>query len=176
VGGVLASQHVVSLPVLFAVVVAAAIVGDSVGFEVGRRFGDRLLGHRAVRKHQTKVDKAHGLLHRHGAIAVFIGRFTALLRALMPALAGSAKMPYGRFLTFNALGGLVWGIGFTTGGYVAGTAFEHIAKWLGRGIGIAVAVFAITALVVWAVRRRRAEAADETAADLVPTPGDGHQG
>ena len=51
------------------------------------------------------------LMNGRGAVAVFLGRFTALLRALMPALAGSAKMPYGRCLAFNALGGIAWGVG-----------------------------------------------------------------
>src|SRR3954462_6197111 len=62
VAGVLASQHRVSFPVLLGVVVLAAVIGDSVGYEIGRRFGDRLLGLKALHKHRPKVDKAHGLL------------------------------------------------------------------------------------------------------------------
>ncbi|GAA0327968.1 DedA family protein [Actinoallomurus spadix] len=161
VAGVLASQHRVSLPVLLGIIVLSAIVGDSVGYEIGRRYGDRLLGMRALHKHRPKVDKAHGLLRRRGAYAVFIGRFTALLRALMPALCGSAKMPYGRFLVFNALGGITWGVGFTLGGFVVGTAFEQVAQWAGRVLAIAVAVVAVVAFVVWSVRRRRRENAVE---------------
>lgn len=161
VAGVLASQHRVSLPVLLAIIVLSAIVGDSVGYEIGRRYGDRLLGMRALHKHRPKVDKAHGLLRRRGAYAVFIGRFTALLRALMPALCGSAKMPYGRFLVFNALGGITWGVGFTLGGFVVGTAFEQVAQWAGRVLAIAVAIVAVVAFVVWSVRRRRRENAVE---------------
>lgn len=155
VAGVLASQGRVSLPVLFAVIVIAAVVGDSVGYEIGRRFGDRLIGVKPLRKHQTKIGKAQGLLRRRGAFAVFLGRFTALLRALMPALAGSARMPYGRFLVFNAMGGIAWGIGFTTGGYLAGTAFEQVARWAGRVLAIGVALLAVAAIVAWSVRRRR---------------------
>jgi membrane-associated protein len=167
IGGVLASQHRVSLWFLLVVIVLAAVVGDSVGYEIGRKFGDRLLAHRLLTKHQHRIGVAHGLLRRRGALAVFIGRFTALLRALMPALAGSAKMPYGRFLVFNALGGMAWGISFTVGGYVAGTAFEHVAQWAGRVLAIVVAVIAVAAIVVWSVRRKRREAAavDEEAAE-----------
>jgi membrane-associated protein len=161
VGGVLAHQGRVSLPVLMVIVVLAAITGDSVGYEVGRRFGPRLLSTRAVRKYQHKVGKAQDLIRRRGPLAVIIGRFTAILRALMPALVGSSKMPYPRFLLFNAIGGVVWGVTFTLGGYFAGAAFEHWAKLAGRGAAIAAAVVVVIALAVWSVRRHRKEAAAE---------------
>jgi membrane-associated protein len=175
VGGVLASQHRVSLPVLMVVVVLAAVIGDSVGYEVGRRYGDRLLGMKVLHKHRPKVDKAHELLRRRGAVAVFLGRFTALLRALMPALAGSAKMPYGRFLAFNALGGIVWGVAYVTGGYLAGAAFEQAAQWAGRVLAIAVAAIAVAGFIVWSVRRKRRENAatdqeNATADEPKPVP------
>ena len=179
VAGVLASQHRVSLPVLLVVIVLAAVVGDSVGYEIGRKFGDRLLDTRALRKHRDRLGSAQSLLRRRGAFAVFIGRFTALLRAIMPALAGSARMPYGRFLVFNALGGIAWGIGFTVGGYLAGAAFEQVAQWAGRVLAIVVAVVVLTALGVWLYRRRKEEEreAEETARpvavpDLREEPGD----
>ncbi len=114
---------------------------------------------------------------RRGARAVLIGRFTAILRALRPALAGSARMPYGRFLVFNALGGITWGMGFTVGGYLAGTAFEQVAQWAGRVLAIAVAAVALVAIAVWYVRRRRREAAEQAEAAeepvVVPDLGDG---
>jgi membrane-associated protein len=163
VAGVLASQHRVSLPILLIVIALCAIVGDSVGYEIGRKFGDRLLATRALRKHRDRLGAAQDLLRRRGATAVFIGRFTALLRAIMPALAGSARMPYGRFLIFNALGGVTWGVGFTLGGYLAGTAFEQVAQWAGRVLAIAVAVVAVAALFVWWLRRRRREAEEAEA-------------
>jgi membrane-associated protein len=159
VGGVLASQHRVSLWLLLVIIALSAVVGDSVGYEIGRRFGDRILDTKALRKHRDKVGKAQDLLRRRGAFAVFLGRFTAVLRAMMPALAGSARMPYPRFLTFNALGGITWGVGFTIGGYLAGTAFEHVAQWAGRVLAIAVAAIAVGVLVAWSVRRRRREQA-----------------
>ncbi|MFL6053737.1 MAG: DedA family protein [Actinoallomurus sp.] len=169
IAGVLASQHRVSLPVLLVIIVLSAVIGDSVGYEIGRRYGDRLLGLRALQRHRPKVDKAHDLLRRRGAFAVFLGRFTALLRALMPALAGSAKMPYGRFLACNALGGATWGVGFTLGGFLVGTAFEQVAQWAGRVLAIVVAAIVVVAFVIWSVRRRRREhaAGDEesTSAD-----------
>jgi membrane-associated protein len=164
IAGVLASQHRVSLSILLIVIAAAAITGDSVGYEIGRRFGDRVLDTRALRKHRDKLVRAQDLLRRRGALAVFIGRFTALLRAIMPALAGSARMPYGRFLTFNALGGICWGTGFAIGGYLAGTAFEQVGQWAGRVLALIVAAIVVVALLVWGIRRRRREAAEAKAA------------
>ncbi|MBC6458295.1 DedA family protein [Actinomadura sp. HBU206391] len=161
VGGVLASQGRLSMPLLLIIVVISAIVGDSVGYEIGRKFGPRLLETRAMRKHRSKVGKAQELIRRRGAFAVFIGRFTALLRALMPALAGSARVPYRKFLLFNAIGGLTWGVGFTLGGFFLGTAFEHTAQLLGRGLAAAAAVLAIAAAVIWSVRRHRREPVGE---------------
>lgn len=157
VAGVLASQHRVPLWLLLIVIVLAAVVGDSVGYEIGRRFGGRILDAKMLRKHREKVGRAQDLLRRRGSFAVFLGRFTAVLRAMMPALAGSARMPYPRFLIFNAMGGIVWGAGFTVGGYLMGTAFEHVAQWAGRVLAAAVAALVVAAIIVWSVRRRRRE-------------------
>ncbi|MGK5551959.1 DedA family protein [Actinomadura kijaniata] len=160
VGGILASQHRLSLGLLLAIAVVAAVVGDSVGYEIGRRYGTRILDTRAMRKHRTKVERAQELIRRRGAFAVFIGRWTALLRALMPALVGCARLPYPKFLLFNVIGGAVWVVVFTLGGFFAGAAFEHFAKQAGRGLAAVLAVAVVAGLVVWSVRRHRREAAE----------------
>ena len=165
VGGVLAAQGRVELAWLLPVIVVAAIVGDSVGYEVGRRLGTRLLNMRALRRHRVGVEKAQGLIRRRGATAVFLGRFLALLRALMPALAGSSGLPYRRFLVFNAAGGLVWGVGFTLVGYLAGAAYKQVEHMIGTGTAIAFAGVVVAGVIVWTVRRRRRERAAERAAE-----------
>lgn len=111
-GGVAATLGHTNVVVMCAVVVAAAIVGDTVGYAVGKHFGTRLLAHRFFAKRHHQVDKARDFLARKGGSAVFLGRFVAFFRAVMPALAGTSTMPYRRFITWNALGGIVWGIGF----------------------------------------------------------------
>jgi membrane protein DedA with SNARE-associated domain len=92
-GGVLAHEHKVSLPVIATVAVLAAIIGDSVGYEVGRLFGTRLLASRIFAKRRAGLEKGRDALRRHGGKAVFLARFTAFLRAVMPGLAGTARMP-----------------------------------------------------------------------------------
>ena len=114
--GFLASTGRVSVVALAVVVVVAAIVGDSVGYEVGKRFGPRLLRTRLFRRHEHRVAEARGFLDGRGASAIFIGRFTAFLRAVTPGLAGLSGMRYRRFLAYNAAGGVVWGLACVVAG------------------------------------------------------------
>jgi membrane protein DedA with SNARE-associated domain len=154
-GGVAASLGHVSLPLMIAIVVAAAIVGDSVGYEIGRRLGSRLLDTRLLRHRRDRLENATDLLARRGGAAVFLGRFIAFFRAVMPALAGAAKMPYRRFLAYNAAGGLVWGSGSVLVGYLAGNSYQAVQHYVGTGIAIAVAAIVIVGLVIWRVRAHR---------------------
>ena len=155
-GGVLAQRHSVSLTAMGFVVVLCAIIGDSVGYEVGRHFGPRLLRLKVFDGHREGLEKGQAALKRNGGRAVFLGRFTAFLRAVMPGLAGSVRMPYRRFLAFNALGGFVWSVGFMVLGYIAGASYEKVQKAAGRASEIVLGVV-ILAVIVWVIRRRRAE-------------------
>lgn len=154
-GGVVASRGEVQLGAMMALVVAAAIVGDSVGYEVGKHLGSRILKTRALARHSEKLQNAQDLLRRRGGSAVFLGRFTAFFRAVMPALAGTSRMPYGRFLAYNAAGGVVWGIGFVLLGFLAGNSYEAVAQAAGRDIAVVIAAVAVAALVAWHFRSRR---------------------
>jgi|SRR5690349_7350789 membrane protein DedA with SNARE-associated domain len=156
-GGFLASRHNLEIVTLCALVFVSAVIGDSVGYEVGKHFGPRLMRTRIFTRHQERLDSASELLRRRGGPAVFLGRFTAFFRAVMPGLAGLSQMRYRTFLVWNALGGLAWGVGFSLVGYFAGESYDKVATQIGRGTAIVVALLVITALIVWHVRRRRAE-------------------
>lgn len=160
-GGVIASQGKASVWLMAPLVVLAAVAGDSVGYEVGKHLGPRLLESKPLRRHRRRLDDAEDFLRRRGGWAVFLGRFVAFFRAVLPALAGASRMRYLKFLAFNALGGITWGVGFVLLGYVAGASYETVAKAAGRDITAAVAVLAIAALVVWKVRKARRERRDE---------------
>ena len=154
--GVGAGLGHVALPLSVAVVVLAAIIGDSVGYEVGRRyFGPRVLTSRLLGRHRLRIERAQDFLRRRGGIAVFLGRFTAFFRAMMPALAGAAQMPYRTFLLWNAIGGLVWGTGYVVIGYAAGASYHQVEKQVGRGIAVVLAVIVVAALVTWRLRAER---------------------
>ncbi|HET6151391.1 MAG TPA: DedA family protein [Marmoricola sp.] len=146
----------VPLPAALAVIIIAAIVGDSVGYEVGRTwFAPALQRFRFLDKHRPRIDSAQDFLRRRGGAAVFLGRFTAFFRAMMPALAGASLMPYRRFLPWNALGGVVWGSVYVTLGYLAGNSYHHIEKLVGRGFAAGVAVIVVVAIIVWRVRSEK---------------------
>jgi membrane protein DedA with SNARE-associated domain len=146
VAGVVASQDHVNVGVVAVLVVAAAIVGDSVGYAIGHRYGESLMKLPILRRRRAALERALEGLRRRGPIYVFIGRFTAFLRAVMPGLAGMSRMNYRRFFIANALGGTIWGITFTLLGYFAGTALtriENYASWVGLSVLIAMIAFFI---------------------------------
>ena len=156
-GGVSASLGHVPLGAVLTVVIVAAIVGDSVGFEVGRRLGPWLMATRPLARHADRLDDARDLLARRGGTAVLLGRWVAFFRAVMPALAGSSDMRYRTFLTYNALGGILWGTVVVMGGYLAGASYQAVADALGTGSAVLVGVAAVAGLVVWRVHRRRSD-------------------
>ncbi|MFL6105474.1 MAG: DedA family protein [Marmoricola sp.] len=154
--GVAAGVDHVSLAVAIVVIVAAAIIGDSVGYEVGKVWlGPALDRMRFLDKHRPRIDQAQDFLRRRGGAAVFLGRFTAFFRAMMPALAGASEMRYRKFLLWNALGGIVWGSVFVTLGYLAGNSYHHVEKLVGRGFAVGLGVIVVAALVVWRVRSEK---------------------
>lgn len=164
--GVGAGLDHVPLPLSLVVVVLAAIAGDSVGYEVGRRFfGPRVLTMPLLARHRHRIERAQAFLRRRGGMAVFLGRFTAFFRAMMPALAGASHMPYRRFLLWNALGGVIWGSVFVVVGYLAGASYQQVEKQVGRGIAVALVAVVVGALVVW---RFRSERRERTAPDVTP--------
>ena len=159
-GGVAASLGHVSVILVMLVVVLAAIVGDSVGYEIGRHFGTRIVAASLFDKHRGRLDDAQDFLQRRGGAAVFLGRWTAFFRAVMPALAGTARMSYPRFLAFNASGGAAWGVAVVLLGYLAGSSYKQVEHLLGRGTAVVVVALVVVALVVWRIRKHRAAGAD----------------
>jgi membrane-associated protein len=156
-GGLLASQSHLDIVTLTVIVVISAILGDTVGYEVGKHLGPRVLKWRFLRKYQPQLDKAQESLRRRGGPAVFLGRWTAFLRAMMPGIAGLSRMRYAVFLLWNALGGITWGVTFSLVGYFAGASYDKVASSIGKGAAVLVAVLVIAGLVVWRVRVRRRE-------------------
>jgi membrane-associated protein len=155
-GGVLASRGHLSLPLLIVVVVAAAIAGPFVGYEIGGRMGDRLFTSRALGRVQGGGGGARSTLRQRGGLAVLAGRFVAVVRALMPAAAGAAGVGRRTFAVYNIIGGVVWGVGYSLLGYLAGSAYAAVAGKVGTGLAVAIAALIVAAAAGWAWRRHRA--------------------
>ena len=156
---------------MIVVAVVCAIAGDSVGYEFGRKFGPALrrsrLG-RWVGEHRwAKVD---GFLHRHGGKAVLLGRLTAVLRALMPSMAGMSGMRYRTFLLWNAIGGLIWAPACVLLGYAFSKSLSTVGQYL-TWAPLAILAVGILVYVGLHLRKRRIEKAEATAfaeADAAP--------
>jgi membrane-associated protein len=167
-GGVLASRGHVSIWLLIIVVVVAAVTGPLVGYEIGRRMGDRLFSARILSRIPGGVDRTRSVLRERGGLGVLIGRFVAIVRALVPAAAGAAEVPYRTFALYNLVGGVIWGVGYSLLGYLAGSAYTVVERRVGAGLAVVVAAAVIAAGIAWALRRHRmrpAEPPDEASAE-----------
>ncbi len=156
----LSSRHELDVSPLWIAVAGStgAIVGDSIGYAIGRRYGTTLfarLGRRFPRHFgPTNVAFAESVFRRWGVLAVFFGRFIALLRIFAGPLAGALNMNYPRFLAANALGGIVWAGGTTMAVYYLGVIAE---TWLSRFSWIGLIVAAAAGLTVGFLVKRKTE-------------------
>jgi len=150
-GGFFAAQGLLDIGDLVAVVAIGAVVGDSIGYELGRHLGRTwLLQHgRSVGLRAHHLERVDGFFARHGGETVFFGRFIGVLRALAPFVAGSAHMPYRQFILFNAVGGVVWATTFVLLGYFLGASWQQAEGWIGRASAIVGAAVLLIAVLIW---------------------------
>ncbi|MDH2390662.1 DedA family protein [Streptomyces sp. HNM0663] len=174
----LASQHGEIDPyVLGACAVAGAIIGDSIGYAIGRKGGRPLLAWlgRRFPKHfgEAQIAMAERSFEKWGMWAVFFGRFVALLRIFAGPLAGVLRMPYWKFLIANVFGGILWAGGTTAVVYSVGIVAEAWLKrfsWLGLILAVAIG---LTSVLVLKSRARKAAVRTESPAPAVPADRDG---
>ena len=131
IGGVLAHAHVWNIWIFLLFAIAAAILGDSVGYEIGKHFGVRLQNSpfgKLVGKKRWNF--AEAIFERYHGGAIFFGRAQALLRALVPALAGMNRVPYRTFIKWNAAGGIVFSTIVTFLGFGFANSLATLEKYL----------------------------------------------
>ncbi len=144
-GGVLAFEHKLPLWLVMVSASSGAIIGDSVGYFVGVKFGHRILEKASGRLIKPKrVHQVTEFIAKRGAIGVVIGRFTTVLRVLVPGVAGMSDMPYVKFLISNVIGGVGWAVLYSYLGYSAGTSFAAVERTAGTtGVIVFAAVVAV---------------------------------
>jgi len=131
VAGLLAAAGFLQIGPLILLIVAAAIVGDSVGYWFGANVGVRLFDRKDSRFFKKAYLRRTELFYeKYGARAVILARFVPIVRTLAPILAGIGGMPYRRFLSFNIVGGVAWGFGVTALGYSLGSVFPEIEAYV----------------------------------------------
>jgi membrane protein DedA with SNARE-associated domain len=155
--GFFAHLGILRLDAVFAAAALGAIVGDNIGFWLGSRFGrEWLVRHgRRFGITEARVARAEAFFARHGPKAVFVGRFVGFARALVPFVAGASRMPYRRFIAFDALGAALWTVTFVLLGFVLGASWRLAEQWIGRATTLLAVAAALVAAVVW-LRRRHA--------------------
>jgi membrane protein DedA with SNARE-associated domain len=154
---VLASQGHLQIELVILIGCASAIIGDNVGYLLGRRIGrDVLEAPGPFRRHRVRaIEAGDRFFERHGPKAVFLGRWIALVRIATAWLAGINKMRFREFFFWNALGGITWAITFGLAGYFAGNAAAKIISDVGIGAAIALGLMLIGAIVFFRLRERR---------------------
>ncbi len=129
--GFLASQGFLRLLPLMAIVFAGAVLGDSFGYAFGRKVGPAIFKKEdSVIFHKDHLERARLFYEKHGGKTIILARFMPIVRTFAPILAGVGKMRYSVFLTYNLVGGFLWSIGLTGGGYWLGSAIPNADKYL----------------------------------------------
>jgi membrane protein DedA with SNARE-associated domain len=156
-GAALARFGHLSLVWVVTIAIAGAVLGDNIGFLIGRRGGRRLLERhgRLLGLTKQRLDQFDAFFARHGAKTVFIARFVTGLRVVGAVLAGASTLPWGRFLIFNAAGAVAWATTFGAVGYALGYSWETIERWLGHLGLVFLVVLAVVAVFAVGRSRRR---------------------
>ena len=158
--GLAASQGRLSIVAVIVVAAAGAIIGDNIGFMIGRRGGRALLERpgRFAEERRRVLEIGDPFFKRHGPKAVFLGRWITGLRVWTSWLAGASDMRWPTFMVWNALGGIAWATSVALAAYYGGTGVEKVFSKIGLYGGIAAAVVAVLALlyVVRRLKQRRA--------------------
>lgn len=153
VGGFVVSQGNADFWLMWVVALSGAILGDSVGYEIGRRMGPRIRRTRiGARLGEERWERAELYVADRGGRAVFVGRFVAVVRSLVPAMAGITRMPYRKFFLWNALGGVLWVSIYLSIGYFAGRSYDRFS---GAAEGAGYVVLSLVVLLMGVVMGAR---------------------
>jgi membrane-associated protein len=134
--------------------IAAAILGDAVGYRIGKHAGRRIFNREDSRWfHRRHLDRARAFYEKHGGKTIVLARFLAIVRTFAPTVAGAAEMPYRRFAFYNVLGGVGWVTSMILLGYFAGKALPNVEVLLFLLLAIVVAVSLAPA--AWHLLRER---------------------
>ncbi|MEV6773161.1 DedA family protein [Nocardia sp. NPDC051030] len=153
--GVAASRGHLGLATTFGLVIVSAIVGASIGYALGNRYGARLLQRPIFDRYREKLDKTGEFLQRRGDWAILFGRFSTFFRTMLPQLVGMSPMSYRRFVLASAVGAILWGSLMVLAGYLVGQSFTAILKRVDSDLAVVLLVIAVLALIYWKWHQHR---------------------
>jgi membrane protein DedA with SNARE-associated domain len=156
---VLASQGKLNIVIVIVIASASAILGDNIGYLLGRRLGREVLTGRGPMRERRimMLNVGDRYFTAHGAKTVFIGRWIALIRFATAWLAGINHMRFRTFFFWNALGGITWATAYGVAGYLGGNAVIHVMEKVGIFAAIAVGIAIVALIVVVKLRERKME-------------------
>ncbi|MDP3985001.1 MAG: DedA family protein [Acidimicrobiia bacterium] len=156
--GLFAAQGTLSLPLILVGCFVAAVAGDQVGYQFGKRVGPALFRRPDSRFfRQEYLDRAHHFFDKYGVKAIVLARFVPIVRTFAPIVAGVGTMPYRTFVTFNVVGGLLWAAGVTLLGYTLGELIPDIDTYLLPIVAVIVVISVIPIGLEWVRSRRTAK-------------------
>jgi membrane-associated protein len=169
--GLLASRGVLNFPVIAVGCALAAIAGDQVGYVIGRKAGPALFKRPDSRFfHKKNVERARAYFEKNGPRTIILARFIPVIRTFAPVVAGVGQMDYQKFVTYNVVGGIVWGSGVTTAGYLLGESIPDIDRYLLPIIGVIVMVSFVPVALELRKAWQAKKAGDEVAAEPAEGP------
>ena len=161
--GILAGNGALSMPLLIVLLIAAAVLGDSVNYAIGNSFGTRLLAMKRPLIHPEHLEVTREFFEDYGAKTIVIARFVPIVRTLAPFVAGLGTMRYGRFMTYNVVGAVLWVVICTVAGFFLGR-FQIIKEHFSLAILAVVFVSLLPAVYEWYRHHREKKAREQTAA------------
>lgn len=154
--GIFAAADVIPLRWLLLPVMLCAIVGDQIGYWIGRSAGAALYKREdSFFFRRSHLQRAHDFYEKYGGRAVILARFVPIVRTFCPPVAGAARMPYGRYVMFDIFGGIFWVGAMILGGYSLGRSVPNIGKYIHYVIAV-VAVVSILPAVIGILKSRKA--------------------
>ncbi|NPA51798.1 MAG: DedA family protein [Aquificae bacterium] len=144
--GFLASKDLLNLLVIIIIASTGAIIGDNIGYFIGKKLGEpfllkygRIFGFK-----KEYLNKSHEFFDRFGGMAIVLGRFTSIVRTFVPVVAGISEMNYKKFLFYNVFGAVLWACVFSVAGYVFGKNLDMLVRYIGlAGTAVIIAFLAV---------------------------------
>ena len=160
--GILAAGGFLPLGWLLGPVMLCAIVGDQIGYWIGRSAGAALYKREdSFFFRRSHLQRAHEFYEKYGGRAVIFARFVPIVRTFCPPVAGAARMPYGRYVVFDIFGGIFWVAAMILGGYTLGRSVPNIGKYIHYVIAVVVIV-SIMPAVIGVLRSRKSSSHSST--------------
>jgi membrane-associated protein len=156
--GLVAATGALDIWLLNALLIPAAVIGDSVGYAIGARLGPRLFTReKSLLFNPKHIERTRQFYERHGAKTIVIARFVPIVRTFAPVVAGVGQMRYRRFLLYNVMGGVGWVVGMTWAGFLLGHVIPDINRYIHIVVGVVIVLSVIPiGIEILRERRRRA--------------------